>query len=525
MNHFDDSNFLNPYQFPGWPTSTVRGCRSSSAKKFTSSNQNQHENSPRQCFVQRSIHIPTETRVRTPPPLYPPTPTPDLYSIDDQESSVSSMIPSSRLTPVRIKSATLTVPIKTNSDETIQNSFAQQSHERRKIVQERKLRKQLAHKYSHLDSDVWLQLRQASAPFKSLTTTPAITEEHSTDRNASRLSCEKYSFETFKQETNQQEKDKQMNILKTKTDSRPTSNIRLRPNTSRPRNTLSYSQMIKRQSEIDLQPAFEPFMVAAKPLHPSLLICNINPSKSRFKLTKPPSSAPPRFRSSPSSVLKPAPVEKIDQLLISNPIPPDNPSIPLEIVKEEEKEEEVNSSIPIISEISPRPKTASNISLKSTIKLQTQISRCRSANDTKSSFTLNKIPLRFILITDDEHRIESWYHQYPFIISEDFLQSFQVKPNKSTIAAYFIDDYSHSLNYNKITNGQLQNKPFHINNDWKKYDLIFISDKIYRDVIIYLQTIINLIIKSSGKIIHIFQVNHNDDLKTQVTTICKQLNT
>ncbi len=297
--------------------------------------------------------------------------------------------------------------------------------------------------------------------------------------------------------------------------SRPSSNIRSRTNTP---NSSSHSRMTKRPTETYPRPVFEPFLVSSKPLHPLVLTGNTHPSKTKFKLMKPPSTAPGRIR---SSKLIPSPSKNPAQLLISDPPISSTPSIDKQNIKEEN--EEVNNPHPIISESSNYPRPVSNMSLRSTIKLESQVPRCRSATDTKSSFSLNKTSPRFILITDDEHRIESWYHRYPFIISNDFLRSFQSKPNKSTISAYFLDDYKESLHLNKITNEHLQGKPFHINNDWNKYDLIFISNNIYQDIIIYLQTIINLIRKSSGKIIHIYQINHHEDLKTQVTYICKRL--
>ena len=179
-----------------------------------------------------------------------------------------------------------------------------------------------------------------------------------------------------------------------------------------------------------------------------------------------------------------------------------------------EEQPSIVSTVPLI-----RPKTASQTSIKSTIKLQNQILRCRSAIDTKSS---SKSSPRFILITDDEHRIECWYHRYPFIISSDFLQSFQSKSSPPTISAYFIDENSQSIDLNKTSKGHLQDKPFHRDYDWKKYDLILISEKIYQNTMIYLQPIVNLVSKSSGKPIQIHQVNQEKDLKTQVTCFCKQ---
>ena len=182
-------------------------------------------------------------------------------------------------------------------------------------------------------------------------------------------------------------------------------------------------------------------------------------------------------------------------------------------------EQEV-SSRKIVTPSSTRVRAPSSIQLTSTIKLKSQPPRCRSATDIKSSYPTTKQSLRFILIADQEHRIESWYHQYPFILSDDLLTLFESK-QKSTISAYFIDD-SQSTNPNIKAKTFLQGKPFHINNDWKKYDLIFISNHIYQKIIIHLQTIINLI-KSSGKLIQIYQINHDEDLKKQIKTICKQL--
>jgi len=257
-------------------------------------------------------------------------------------------------------------------------------------------------------------------------------------------------------------------------------------------------------------------MVASKPIHPLLLTANHNASlKSKLK---PPASPP--YRSRPNTT--PLSQERRNQLLISDLSNDDNPPI------------STTPSPPLIKierEIFPRKiltpsptffRTPSSIQLTSTIKLKSQTPRCRSAMDIKPSYLLNKHYPRFILIVDEEHRIESWYHQYPFIHSDDLLTAFQSKQlqQKSIISAFFIDDYQ-SLKSNIKAKTFLQGKPFHINNDWKKYDFIFISNNIYEQIIIYLQTIINLI-KLSGKFIKIYQINHQEDLKKQVKNICKQ---
>ena len=116
------------------------------------------------------------------------------------------------------------------------------------------------------------------------------------------------------------------------------------------------------------------------------------------------------------------------------------------------------------------------------------------------------IDLKFICICDEEHRIECWYHQYPFIHSHDLLNLFQSK--STTISAFFTDD----LPAKTI----LQGKPFHIHQDWKKYDLIFISNTISERILPYLQNIL-----SQNKSIRISQLTHEENLKKQVKTLCK----
>ncbi|CAF1018886.1 unnamed protein product [Rotaria sp. Silwood1] len=308
----------------------------------------------------------------------------------------------------------------------------------------------------------------------------------------------------------------------------PSSNITRTPTmTSVPQNFLSRSRIKRRSTETYPHLNFEPLTVATKPIHSPLLTANNYSLKPKTKQIKPPSA---RIRSASPSIVIPSITEKRVQLLTSEASNNDDPlgssiySPQFEDVQQQQQQQETDKTVgPVVCESSNCSEVVSNVSLKSKIKLKPQISRCRSAMETKSP--LNKSYPRFILITDEEHRIESWYYQYPFIVSDDLLQSFQSKSlNKITTSAYFIDDYQQFINSNTTTKTILQSKPFHINNDWKKYDLIFVSNNIYQDIIIYLQTIINLIIKSSGKIIHIYQLNHHEDLKTQVRYICKQLN-
>jgi hypothetical protein len=303
-------------------------------------------------------------------------------------------------------------------------------------------------------------------------------------------------------------------------------NIAALPSHGSTRTSLTTSQLSftrprtpKRSIEIYPRILYEPLLVESKPIHRTPVPLQNNPP-SKTKL-KPPSSAP--FRRRFNSTVIPLSEEQRAQLLLSDLSIDDNPSISLTPSPPMIKNEKDLLPPPPPRKITTSPtrsRPPSTSQLTSTIKLKPQPPRCRSATDIKSSYSTSKNVPRFILIADQEHRIESWYHQYPFILSDDLLASFQSNQN-TPISAFFIDDLQ-STNPNIAPKTFLQGKPFHITNDWKKYDLIFISNNIYQDIIIYLQTIINLII-SSGKMIQIQQINHEEDLKKQVRNICKQL--
>lgn len=124
------------------------------------------------------------------------------------------------------------------------------------------------------------------------------------------------------------------------------------------------------------------------------------------------------------------------------------------------------------------------------------------------------IDLKFICICDEEHRIECWYHQYPFIHSQDLLNLFQSK--STTISAFFTDDLQSSNSNLLPAKTILQGRPFHIQHDWKKYDLIFVSNTIYERILPHLQNILN-----QNKSIKISQLTHEENLKKQVKTLCK----
>lgn len=274
----------------------------------------------------------------------------------------------------------------------------------------------------------------------------------------------------------------------------------------------------KRATETYPRVIFEPFIVASKPIHPSTLNEITVSSKPKIKTAK---STTGRARSSSTMTL--VSDKKRSQLVLSD-------------LSNYESSQRLSTPSPLLLKTEPdilhrkistptsiRFRAPSSIQLSSTTRFKTQPPRCHSATDIKSSYSANKNSLRFILIADEEHRIESWYHQYPFILGDDLLTLFEAKQSqqKLILSAYFVDGLQLSK-ANATAKTFLQGKPFNINNDWRKYDLIFISNNIYQPIIIHLQTIINLI-NLSGKIVKIYQVNHEEDLKRQVKSICKQL--
>ncbi|CAF2526955.1 unnamed protein product [Rotaria sp. Silwood2] len=536
MNYLDDSSLGNFYQFPSWPTTITRSQTSLPNKntnhmfKLRIDNRNQIETLSKTRLSRHNAMIARELRVFSPPPLHQPTPTPDICSTIDQSSLISSNYLPCHLKPIRVKSATLSVPVNTNSEEILLKNFPKQTHERRKLMQERIRQKQQTLKHAQADSDTWFQLRESLAELKRLAT----NEDVLVDPTTSIFNCDGFSFEALKQVINQQSQEIKVNKPKHESgkyssmNTAPSSKI-IRTPTMMPtsQNSLSRSRIKRRSTETYPHSTFELLTVATKPLHSPMLTANNHSIKTKTKQLQSSSATSRRIRSASPSIVIPSIIGKHVQLLASDVSNNDDslvspiPSPRYQDLKQEEESEKAAG--PACPESSNCSEILSSVSLKSKIKLKPQISRCHSAMEIKSSF--NKNYPRFILITDQEHQIESWYHQYPFILSDDLLQSFQSKSlNKTTTLAYFIDDYQQFINSNITTKTILQGKPFHINNDWKKYDLIFISNNIYQDIIIYLQTIINLIIKSSGKIIHIYQINHHEDLKTQVRYICKQLN-
>lgn len=212
MSHFDDPSLSYSYQFSRRPPSSVRprtGLPSKNGSdmfKLGIETRTQMEFPMNKPLIRHHVHIPTDTRAHSPPTLHQPTPTPDLGSLIDQNSLISSIAP----TPTPIKSAAFTIPLKTSSGEVSWKSFPKQTHEQRKITQERKRQKQLAQQSAHKDADHWFRLRQSLAELKRLAT----TEEIVVDPTTSLFNCDGYSFEALKQAMREQQEQRAINRFK-----------------------------------------------------------------------------------------------------------------------------------------------------------------------------------------------------------------------------------------------------------------------------------------------------------------------
>ncbi|CAF0841397.1 unnamed protein product [Rotaria sordida] len=539
MNHIEDSSIVSNYQFPRWSTTLSRSQSNLQSKDTVNDmfqlgidNRNpfqKSESSTTKRIIHHHVRIPTTSRYISPSPIDQLNSTSDHNTTLDRSTptSINSRYYHNRSIPIRMKSTALTIPISKSKEEQSFQNFPKQTHEKRKITHERKRKKQqartLAEKYS--DTETWFQLRRSLAELKHLATTQEILVDPST----SIFNCDGHSFSTLKQIIAQQQEDKKVALLKSESGLSSSSfgSALSSRDLNRGSATTSYSSFsrprtTKRPTQTYPRLIFEPFVIASKPIHTSL-ITDSNNSTSKPKIKSPVSRS---TRSRPNSTIALISDKRRSQLVLSDLSNYDNPPTSLTSSPPLFKSEQdiiPRKFLPSSSSSSIRQRPPSSFQLTSTIKLKPQPPRCRSATDIKSSYSINKNYPRFILIADEEHRIESWYHQYPFILGDDLLTLFESKQlqQKSIISAYFIDDLQLSKG-NITAKTFLQGKPFHINNDWKKYDLIFISNNIYQQIIICLQTIINLI-QTSGKIIKIYQINHEEDLKRQVKNICKQL--
>jgi hypothetical protein len=181
--------------------------------KLSIANQNQIERSDSlstKRIIKHHVHIPTGTRLISPPSRNQPSPILDLNTKVIRSSTLPKNVRLYRSIPVRIKSTSLTIPISKNQEEISLKNFPKQTHEQRKLTHERKRKKQqaqiLADKYA--ETDTWFQLRQSLSELKRLATTQDIL----IDPTTSFFNCDGQSFTALKQIIN--EEDKKVAMLK-----------------------------------------------------------------------------------------------------------------------------------------------------------------------------------------------------------------------------------------------------------------------------------------------------------------------
>ena len=262
------------------------------------------------------------------------------------------------------------------------------------------------------------------------------------------------------------------------------------------RSDQSFPRRTQRSTEVYARVYFDPLTVETKTIHRGLLP---RPTSK----CKPSVSPPTRVRSRATALSD----EKRAQLLSSDLSHDDRTHTPSpSLIK-------LDADLPPRRTLSPSPirrRLPSSVQLSSQIPLKPSLPRCRSASELKPS----KSSSRFLIIADEEHRIESWYHQYPFILADDLQSLFQAKaPSKSFLSGYFTDEVQ-SSNSNLTGKAFLQGKPFHIHQDWKKFDLIFLSSTRFDSLIGELRAL--------EPTVAIICVDHQDELKKQVKHHCRR---
>ncbi|CAF3585201.1 unnamed protein product [Rotaria sordida] len=463
MSHVEDPSIVCNYQFPRWSTTLSRSQSNSQSKDTVNDifqlgidNRNpfqKSELSTTKRIIHHHVRIPTTSRYISASPI-------------DQANSISNHNTTlDRSTPTSINSRHYR-----HQEQSFQN-FSKQTHEKRKITYERKRKKQqaqtLVEKYS--DTETWFQLGRSVAELKRLATTQEILVDPST----SIFNCDGHLFSTLKQIIAQQQEDKKAVLLKSELGISSSSSFGSalssgdlnRGSAATSHSSCSRPGIPKQPTETYPRLIFEPFIIASKPIHPSL-ITDSNNSISKSKIKLPTSKS---IRPRPNSTITFCSEKTRSQLVPSDPSNYDNPptsltsSPPLFKI---ERDIFHRKLLPPSSSSSIRQRSPSSFQLTSIIKLKPQPPRCRSAADIKSSYSTNKNYPRFILIADEEDRIENWYHQYPFILADHLLTLFESKQlqQKSTISAHFIDDLELSKT-NITAKTFLQGKPFHINND------------------------------------------------------------
>lgn len=495
MSRFADPSIVSHYQFSRSAASTSRPQSGVPTKDIGLDRRSSSSPSPAKQLTRHQVRMATASLVTSPPFLYPRSSTPERTLSPERPPSASRGLRLSRPMSVRLKPATLSIPASASIEEVSYQSFPKQSHERRMTAHDKKRKKQQLMSFSdkNAEAETWLRLRRSLVELKRLATTQDILLDPCT----ALFQGDGLTYTTVKHV------NREFN----------------RPGLTTSQSTFSRPTSAKRPTETYSRLIFEPLVVASKPIHSGVDKTVPPVVKPRVK---PPATAPPRSR---LSVVSTRTFEdKRPELIVTDhshddvrSLPPTPP--PPAVVKAESE----RPPRKIVTPTSTRTRTPSTVPLTSTIKLKTPVPRCRSATESKASISISKNYPRFIVVADEEHRIESWYHQYPFVLSDDVLSSFESKPSaqRLTISAYFIDDLQTS-NPNVSAKTFLQGKPFHLGNDWKKYDLILVSNHVYEQVMNYLTTIINLI-QATGRMIKVHQVHHDEDLKKQVKSICKQV--
>lgn len=188
MNFFEPIFHVNKYQFQPWPTNSSRpqskiNSMDDSINDFSkltldNSISLSRPSSSSKAIRQYHVHIPTASRINSPPPQ--PNPSPDLTHRSELISRKSTSARRFRSIPFRLKSTSFSLPSSKNHDQLLQQNFPRQTHEQRKTTNERKRQKQqaqvLADKYS--ESDSWFQLKRTLTELKRLATTQENDEEY-----------------------------------------------------------------------------------------------------------------------------------------------------------------------------------------------------------------------------------------------------------------------------------------------------------------------------------------------------------
>lgn len=158
------------------------------------------------------IHVPTSSRRLSSPPLNTHMMGSEVNLRIDRSTPTLVPFRSSHSKLIHMKSAALTMPTSENTDEQSYQNFPRQTHEKRKVTNERRRKKQqaqtLAEKYA--DTETWFQLRRSLAELKRLAT----TQEILVDPTTSPLNCDGHSFATLKQILAEQQEDKKAAALK-----------------------------------------------------------------------------------------------------------------------------------------------------------------------------------------------------------------------------------------------------------------------------------------------------------------------